>query len=255
MICLEELTKRFQQVIAVNDVSLKVAAGEIYGFLGPNGAGKTTTIKMLAGIMRPTSGRILIDGLDLEKHPIEVKQRVGFIPDRPFLYEKLTGLEFMSFMANLYGLNGKGRDKRIQQFLELFELAEWGRELVGSYSHGMKQRLIMSAALLHEPRVFVVDEPLVGLDPKGARLIKRIFSKLKDSSLTVFMSTHTLEIAEELCDRIGIIHKGKLIAEGSYAELQQMAGQEDPRLESIFLHLTGAEAFSTEEIGFIREQN
>ena len=251
MIRLEKLTKQFNQVTAVDKVSLRVTPGEIYGFLGPNGAGKTTTIKMLAGIMRPTSGQVFIDGLDLQKHPIEVKARVGFIPDRPFLYEKLTGLEFMSFIANLYGINGVGLEDRIQQFLELFELAEWSRELVGSYSHGMKQRLIMSAALIHEPRVFIVDEPMVGLDPKGARLIKRIFNKLKNGGLTVFMSTHTLGIAEELCDRIGIIQKGKLLVEGTVDELKEMAGQEDPRLESIFLHLTGAEAVSTEEIGFI----
>jgi ABC-2 type transport system ATP-binding protein len=208
---------------------------------------------MLAGVLRPTSGRIFIDGLDLQTHAIEVKQRIGFVPDRPFLYERLTGLEFMSFMANLYGLNGHQQADRIERLLELFELAQWGRELVGSYSHGMKQRLIMSAALLHSPRVFIVDEPLVGLDPKGARLIKRIFRDLRSKNLTVFMSTHTLEIAEELCDRIGIIQKGKLVAEGTVAELRRLAGQEDPHLESIFLHLTGAEATSTEEIDFIQQ--
>ena len=255
MIRLENLIKRFQQVTAVDDVSLEVVSGEIYGFLGPNGAGKTTTIKMLAGVMRPTAGRIIIDGLDIQTHPIEVKARLGFIPDRPFLYEKLTGLEFMSFMASLYGLNGERREKRIQKFLELFELGEWGRELVGSYSHGMRQRLIMSAALFHEPRVFIVDEPLVGLDPKGARLIKRIFNRLRDSGLTVFMSTHTMGIAEELCDRIGIIRKGKLVAEGTVAELKELVGQEDPRLESVFLHLTGDESCGTEEIGFIGQQS
>ena len=251
MIRLEKLTKRFKQVTAVESVSLRVAPGEIYGFLGPNGAGKTTTIKMLAGIMRPTSGRIFIDELELEKHPLEVKARVGFIPDRPFLYDKLTGVEFLCFMANLYGLNSGGRDKRIQQFLELFELAEWGGELVGSYSHGMKQRLIMSAALLHQPRVFIVDEPLVGLDPKGARLIKRIFNELRRDGLTVFMSTHTLGIAEELCDRIGIIQRGKLLAEGTVNDLRELAGQEDPRLESIFLHLTGDDGDSSEQTEFI----
>jgi ABC-2 type transport system ATP-binding protein len=251
MIHLDKLTKRFRQVTAVEGISLRVAPGEIYGFLGPNGAGKTTTIKMLAGIMRPTSGRIFIDGLELEKNPLEVKARVGFIPDRPFLYDKLTGVEFLSFMANLYGLNSGGRDKRIRQFLELFELAEWGGELVGSYSHGMKQRLIMSAALLHQPRVFIVDEPLVGLDPKGARLIKRIFHELRRDGLTVFMSTHTLGIAEELCDRIGIIQRGKLVAEGTVNGLKELAGQEDPRLESIFLHLTGGDGHSSEDINFV----
>jgi ABC-2 type transport system ATP-binding protein len=251
MIRVENLTKRFHQVTAVDGVSFQVAPGEIYGFLGPNGAGKTTTIKMLAGVLRPTSGRIVIDGLDLQKHPIEVKQRLGFIPDRPFLYEKLTGSEFMVFMADLYRLNGLGRDERINRFLELFELAEWGRELIGSYSHGMRQRLIMSAALLHGPRVLVVDEPMVGLDPKGARLIKRIFRKLKKSGLTVFMSTHTLAIAEELCDRIGIIHRGKLLAEGTVADLRELAGQKDSPLESVFLRLTGAGPEGAEEIDFL----
>jgi ABC-2 type transport system ATP-binding protein len=253
VIRLEKLTKVFQQVRAVDGVTLQVAPGEIYGFLGPNGAGKTTTIKMLAGVLRPTSGRIFIDGLDLQTDAIEVKQRIGFIPDRPFLYERLTGLEFMSFMANLYGVNGSHQAERTERLLELFELGEWGRELVGSYSHGMKQRLVMSAALLHSPRVFIVDEPLVGLDPKGARLIKRIFRDLRSKNLTVFMSTHTLEIADELCDRIGIIQQGKLVAEGTVAELRRLAGQEGPHLESIFLHLTGAEATSTEEIDFIQE--
>lgn len=251
MIRMEKLTKHFQQVTAVDSVSIQVAPGEIYGFLGPNGAGKTTTIKMLAGIMRPSSGSIFVDDIELEKHPLKVKSRVGFIPDRPFLYDKLTGMEFMTFMANLYGLNSGGREKRIRQFLELFELAEWSGELVGSYSHGMKQRLIMSAALLHQPRVFVVDEPLVGLDPKGARLIKRIFHELRRDGLTVFMSTHTLAIAEELCDRIGIIQRGKLLAEGTVNELKQLAGQEDSRLESIFLRLTGGDGYSSEDINFV----
>jgi len=251
MIRLEKLTKHFKQVTAVDNVSIRVAAGEIYGFLGPNGAGKTTTIKMLAGIMRPSSGRLFIDGLELGKHPLEVKARVGFIPDRPFLYDKLTGVEFLTLMANLYGLNTGVREKRIQQFLELFELAEWGGELVGSYSHGMKQRLIMSAAFLHQPRVFIVDEPLVGLDPKGARLIKRIFHEMRRDGLTVFMSTHTLGIAEELCDRIGIIQRGKLLAEGTVDELKELAGQEDPRLESIFLHLTGGAGDSSGQTEFI----
>lgn len=253
MIHTENLTKAFQQVVAVDGVSLRVRPGEIYGFLGPNGAGKTTTIKMLAGVLRPTAGQIFIDGLDLEKHSIEVKRRVGFIPDRPFVYEKLTGLGFMSFMANLYGLNGNEQMERIERLLGLFELAQWSGELVGSYSHGMRQRLIMSAALLHRPQVFIVDEPLVGLDPKGARLIKRIFKELRSHKLTVFMSTHTLEIAEELCDRIGIIQKGRLVAEGTVAELKALAGQKGPHLESIFLQLTGAEATSTEDIDFIQK--
>ena len=251
ILTLEKLTKRFDRLTAVDAVDLQVVKGEILGFLGPNGAGKTTTIKMIAGLLQPSSGAISICGNDITSSPIHCRQLTGYIPDRPFLYEKLTGMEFLQFTADVYGVTHAVFQKKAFTLLEMFALADWGEELIESYSHGMKQRLIMSAALLHEPRVFIVDEPLVGLDPKGARLIKRIFTRLKRSGLTVFMSTHTLEVAEELCDRIGIIQKGELLAEGTVTELKELAGQEDPRLESIFLHLTGAETESTEDIGFI----
>jgi len=235
-----ELTKRFKNVVAVDSLSLKVRPGEIYGFLGPNGAGKTTTIKMIAGTLRPTSGRVLIDGVDLAQSPEEAKRVVGFIPDRPFLYEKLTGLEFLQFMAGLYGVNSGKFLSRAQSLLELFELTDWQHELVESYSHGMKQRLIMSAALLPRPKVLVVDEPMVGLDPRGARLVGNIFRQLRRNGVSIFVSTHTLSIAAELCDRIGIILRGRLLVEGAVAELQAQAGA-GGQLEDAFLKLTGGE--------------
>ena len=240
MIELIGLTKRFKQVLAVDDLSLKVRPGEIYGFLGPNGAGKTTTIKIIAGTLRPTSGRVIIDGQDLAENPIEAKREVGFIPDRPFLYEKLTGLEFLQFMAGLYGVNSQTFRSRSESLLELFELTEWRQELVESYSHGMKQRLIMSASLIHQPKVLVVDEPMVGLDPRGARLVSNIFRQLRKNGASIFVSTHTLSLAAEICDRIGIILKGRLLAEGTVEELQAMAGS-SRQLEDTFLRLTGGE--------------
>jgi len=240
MIELIDLTKRFRQVTAVDGLSVTVARGEIFGFLGPNGAGKTTTIKMMAGTLQPTSGRVIIDGRDLGRSPEHAKQVVGFIPDRPFLYEKLTGLEFLQFMAGLYGVNSSRFMPRAESLLELFELFDWRHELVESYSHGMKQRLIMSAALIHQPKVLVVDEPMVGLDPRGARLVRNIFRQLRSNGGTIFVSTHTLSIAAELCDRIGIILHGRLLVEGTVEELKAKAG-ESRELEDAFLKLTGGE--------------
>jgi len=238
MIKLIEITKRFKQVLAVDRLSMEVDPGEIYGFLGPNGAGKTTTIKMIAGTLRPTSGRVLIDGHDLADEPLAAKRVVGFIPDRPFIYEKLTGLEFLRFTADLYDLNHNSFKTRANDLLELFELIDWKDELVESYSHGMKQRLIMSAALLHRPKVIVVDEPMVGLDPRGARLVKNIFRQLNRSGVAILMSTHTLSIAAEVCDRIGIILQGRLLTEGTPEELKAQADRSE-HLEEAFLKLTG----------------
>lgn len=238
MIKLIKLTKIFKGLRAVDEVSLEVGKGTIFGFLGPNGAGKTTTIKMIAGILQPTSGKVLIDGLDLSKDPPEVKRRMGIVPDRPFLYEKLTGLEFLRFVAGLYEVNQRPPlETRIAEMLDRFELLHWGDELIESYSHGMKQRLVMAAALLHRPKVLVVDEPMVGLDPRGARLVKDLFKAEAAKGTAVFMSTHSLEVAQELCSRIGIIQAGKLIAEGSAEELKSMANGSDS-LESAFLKLT-----------------
>ena len=232
------VTKRFGRLIAVNDVSLEIPGGEIFGFLGPNGAGKTTTIKMMAGILEPTAGRIIIDGKDMALDPVGAKQVTGFIPDRAFLYEKLTGVESLEFVASLYGMSEKKTRERIGELLTLFEMEGWAADLIESYSHGMKQRIVMSSALLPEPKVIVVDEPMVGLDPKAAKLVKTIFRSLADRGVSIFMSTHTLGVAEEMCDRIGIIHEGSLIAEGTPLELKEKAGGDGTDLESVFLKLT-----------------
>ena len=239
MIKLTNLTKKYGKLTAVNNITLQVAQGEIFGFLGPNGAGKTTTIKMMAGLLQPTGGSILIGGYDIEQEPLKAKFITGFIPDRPFLYEKLTATEFMYFVAELYEMKKAGT--RIGSLLELFGLPEWADELVENFSHGMKQRLVMAAALLHEPKVLVVDEPMVGLDPRGARLVKDIFKDLASKGVTVFMSTHTLEIVEQMCTRVAIIHKGDIIAEGSVEDLGRMARMPESHLEPIFLRLTGGD--------------
>ncbi len=237
MIRLLHLTKRFGRLTAVNDLSLDIPRGEIFGFLGPNGAGKTTTIKMMAGILQPTGGTVIIDGKNLAEDPVGAKQVTGFIPDRGFLYEKLSGIEFLRFVGSLYGMDDRRSEARIRELLSLFEMDQWSGDLIESYSHGMKQRLVMSAALIHEPKVIVVDEPMVGLDPKGARLVKTIFKALASKGVSIFMSTHTLVVAEEMCDRIGIIHEGRLIALGTALELRQKAGAEKHDLEAVFLKL------------------
>jgi ABC-2 type transport system ATP-binding protein len=239
LIELEGLSKKFGSFYAVRELSLKVRPGEILGFLGPNGAGKTTTIRMMAGLMKPTSGRILLDGKDVFRKPDEAKAILGYIPDRPYLYEKLTGGEFLEFIAGLHQLRREdGWEERSQGLLEYFDLLPWRRELIESYSHGMRQRLIIIAALLHRPKVLVVDEPVVGLDPRGVRLVKSLFRNLVNDGMTLFLSTHILGIAEELCPRIGIIHEGQLLALGSMSELREQAQSRDERLEPIFLKLT-----------------
>jgi ABC-2 type transport system ATP-binding protein len=239
MIKLIDLTKNYGKLTAVNRINLDVAQGEIFGFLGPNGAGKTTTIRMMAGLLQPTGGSILLGGYDVQKEPLKAKFITGFIPDRPFLYEKLTATEFMHFVSKLYGM--KDPTRRISELLDLFGLPEWANELIENFSHGMKQRLVMAAALLHEPKVLVVDEPMVGLDPRGARLVKDIFKDLASKGVTVFMSTHTLEIVEQMCTRVAIINKGDIIAEGSVEDLGRMASMPESHLEPIFLKLTGGD--------------
>ena len=239
MIKLVNLTKNYGNLTAVNSINLEVAQGEVFGFLGPNGAGKTTTIKMMAGLLQPTNGSALIGGFDVQKEPLKAKFITGFIPDRPFLYEKLTATEFMHFVAQLYEM--KDSQGRIAELLDLFGLPDWQNELVENFSHGMKQRLVMASALLHHPKILVVDEPMVGLDPRGARLVKDIFKDLASKGVTVFMSTHTLEIVEQMCTRVAIINKGEIIAEGSVEDLGRMARMPESHLEPIFLRLTGGD--------------
>ena len=238
MIRLINLSKKYKSLRAVDGINLEIKQGCRFGFLGPNGAGKTTTIKMMAGVLMPSDGQIIINGHDLAKDPVAAKQCVGFIPDRPFLYEKLTGLEFLHFVAGLYGLTNNGElSHRINELLDLFGLARWGEELIEGYSHGMKQRLVMCGALVHQPKVLIVDEPMVGLDPRGARLVKNIFKDQVENGATLFMSTHSLDVAQEICDEIAIIQDGRLIAQGTSETLRQQAGV-DGNLEEAFLRLT-----------------
>jgi ABC-2 type transport system ATP-binding protein len=236
MIAIQNLVKQYGSFTAVDGISLEVASGEIHGFLGPNGAGKTTTIRMIAGLLKPTAGRILVNGHDLSAEPELAKASLGFIPDRPFIYEKLTAGEFLRFHAGLYGLDDGQVNGRVREMLDLFELGRWEHELVESFSHGMKQRLVMSAAFMHRPRAVLVDEPMVGLDPRGARLIKDVFRRMSDRGVAILMSTHTLEVAQEMCDRISIILKGRIIARGTVEELRE---SRDEHLTEVFLRLTG----------------
>jgi len=239
VIAVETLVKKYGAFTAVDGVSLSVGPGEIHGFLGPNGAGKTTTIRMIAGLLKPTSGSITINGHDLAQAPEAAKASLGFIPDRPFIYEKLTAGEFLRFHGGLYGMEAAEVEERAAEMLELFELGRWQGELVESFSHGMKQRLVMCAAFLHRPRAVLVDEPMVGLDPRGARLIKDIFRHMSEKGVAILMSTHTLEVAQEMCDRISIILRGQIIARGTVDELLALAGGEDEHLTPVFLKLTG----------------
>jgi ABC-2 type transport system ATP-binding protein len=239
MILVQDLVKKYGAFTAVDGVSLEVGAGEIHGFLGPNGAGKTTTIRIIAGLLKATQGKIVIDGHDLAEEPEAAKSALGFIPDRPFLYEKLTAGEFLRFHGGLYGLKAEAVNGRLGELLELFELSRWEGELIESFSHGMKQRLVLCAAFLHRPRAVLVDEPMVGLDPRGARLIKEVFRVMSRRGVAILMSTHTLEVAEEMCDRISIIQGGRIIARGTVEELRALAGGQDEQLTPVFLKLTG----------------
>jgi ABC-2 type transport system ATP-binding protein len=240
MIELRNIAKTYGNYTALHQLNLSVPAGEVFGFIGPNGAGKTTTIKIIGGILAPTEGTVRIAGIDMARDPVAAKQRIGFIPDRPYLYEKLTGMEFLQFTADVYGVTHAVFQEKAFTLLEMFALADWGEELIESYSHGMKQRLIMCAALLHDPEVLVVDEPMVGLDPVAIRMVKNLFRDLARKGVAVFMSTHTLAVAEDICDRIGIIHRGRLIAEGTLDDLRKDIKGGAPDLESVFINLTQA---------------
>lgn len=237
MISIQGVTKTYGKKVAVDNLSLEIAAGEFFAVLGPNGAGKTTTIKMLAGLLRPNSGRLLVGGVDVQTDPIGAKKVSAYVPDQPFLYDKLSGIEFMNFIADLYGVDGDGRDKEIDRLVELFGMKDFVRELTEAYSHGMKQRLVLAATLLHKPKVIMVDEPLVGLDPHTARLVKQVFREQAQGGTSIFMSTHVLSVAEDFADRIGIMLQGKIVALGRMDDLRRQA-QLEGKLEDVFFKIT-----------------
>jgi len=221
----------------VKNLSLTIPSGEIFAFLGPNGAGKTTTIKMIVGLLRPSSGSICVCGHDVATDAIAAKEAISYVPDQPYLYEKLTGREFLQFIADIYRLDSAMAAARVDEMVRLFELEEFVDQLTGDYSHGMKQRVVMAGALLHDPKVIIIDEPMVGLDPKSMRLVKDILREKARLGACVFMSTHTLSVAEEIADRVGIIDRGDLVALGTPQELRDMAHVEG-RLEDVFLAIT-----------------
>jgi ABC-2 type transport system ATP-binding protein len=237
MIRFENVSKSYGRVAAVHNLNLEVPAGELFGFLGPNGAGKTTTIKMATGILRPSAGRILVAGYDVYEQGPAARSVIGYVPDVPYLYDKLTAREFLEFVADLYGVDGRRSRSRAEELLALFELLDHRDQLVESYSHGMRQKLVLASVLIHDPQVIFLDEPTTALDPKSARLVKDILQALCKRGATVFMSTHVMEIAERMCERVGIIDHGELVALGTIEALRQRRGE--GTLEDIFLSVTG----------------
>lgn len=237
MLLLKNISKSYSKgkVKAVDNITLEVKPGEIFGFLGPNGAGKTTTIKMITGILNIDAGSIQVNGFDIEKDPLKAKKSMGFVPDSQDIYDRLTGIEYLNFIADVYEVPSGERKQNIEKYLEMFDMKAAAGQPIRSYSHGMKQKIILTGALLHNPSLWILDEPLTGLDPKAAHLLKEEMNKHCGKGNTVFFSTHVLEVAEKLCHRIGIINKGKIVAVGTIDELRNSANES---LESIFLELT-----------------
>jgi ABC-2 type transport system ATP-binding protein len=237
MIELDQVTKAYGTKVAVKDLSLRIEAGELFAFLGPNGAGKTTTIKMMCGLLFPTAGTVRVGGFDLSSEGDQARQLLSYVPDQPYLYEKLTGREFLQFIADMYGMPAEVGRRRIDEVIGLFSLEEFIDDLSERYSHGMRQRTVFAAALLHQPRVLIVDEPTVGLDPRSVRLLKDLLRGEAEQGVTVFLSTHSLDIAQELAGRIGIVDRGRLIGCGTLDTLRKQAAL-DGSLEEVFLKLT-----------------
>jgi ABC-2 type transport system ATP-binding protein len=239
-IILENVTKSYGDFKAVDNISLRIHAGEIYGFLGVNGAGKTTTLRMLAGVLRPTLGRVIIGGFDMSTDPIAAKRITGYIPDRPYLYAKLTAREFLTFVADLYSVQARTAQERATALLEEYGLTNWEHELIESFSHGMKQRLATCAALIHGPRILVIDEPMVGLDPHGAKMLKEALRSYAKEGMTIFLSTHSLNVAEEVADRLAIMHRGAIICTGTLDDIRKETGDYQNDLEDLFIELTSS---------------
>lgn len=239
MLKIEQVSKTYgnKNAKAVDNISLEVHPGEIFGFVGPNGAGKTTTIKMMVSLLKPDTGRIIINGIDNQKNILEAKKQFSYVPDNPELFEKIKGIEYLKFLADVYEVPVTDRQKKIEKYLEIFEIKEAINDPIGSYSHGMKQKLALVGALIHNPEVFILDEPMVGLDPKASFELKKIMRDHCTQGKSVFFSTHVLDVAEKICDRIAIIKKGKIIEVGTMAEIRAKAGSQES-LENIFLELT-----------------
>ena len=238
MLNLISLTKKFGNFTAVDNLNLSIKAGDFFGFLGQNGAGKTTTIKMITGLYAPTNGKILINNIDIFKEPIKAKSIIGYIPDQPFIYEKLTGKEFLYFSGGLYSIDKNTLTKKITKIIDTLEIGNWVDKRTEEYSQGMKQRITIASALLHNPKLLVVDEPMVGLDPQSALIVKNVLKNLAGNGTAIFMSTHSLNVAEEICTRIGIIKDGKMIFEDKKEVIETIKGSDHENLESLFLHLT-----------------
>jgi ABC-2 type transport system ATP-binding protein len=240
---IEGLTKRYGRLEAVAGLDLSVGEGEIYAFLGPNGAGKTTTLKCVAGLLHPEAGAIWVAGERVLPDALPFRRRLGYVPDRPFLYEKLTAWEYLEFLASAHNL--KGWEEGAEAVLSLFGLSAWKHQLIEGFSHGMRQKTVLAGALLHRPKLLLVDEPMVGLDPRSSRIVKDLFRSLAQDGVSLFLSTHSLDVAAELAGRIGILNRGRLIAEGTFSELQALARQPQSTLEQVFLTLTEEEAEGT----------
>jgi len=240
MISFERVTKKYGSKAAISNLSFQVNKGELFGYLGPNGAGKTTSIKSMIGLVHPEDGKILIDGKDVSKEPLAVRALIGYVPDSPFIYGKLTAREFLRFVGGLYRMETDDIEKRIKWLSDIFEMHDWMDRRSEEYSHGMKQKVVMSAAFLHRPKLIIVDEPTVGLDPPSQRLLKDMLKLIQENGTTVFMSSHNLAEVEELCERMVIIHKGSIVAEGTLDDLRVQAEIEGGNLENLFLKLTGS---------------
>lgn len=238
MLDIKNLSKNFGNLKAVDDLTLKIRKGELFGFLGPNGAGKTTTIKILTGLLSPTNGQINFDGIDIIKEPVKSKFKIGYIPDQPFLYDKLTGREFLQFCGGLYNITSKKLEEKIDEVIQLLQLGEWINKKTEDYSQGMKQRVAIASAFLHDPEIIIIDEPMVGLDPQTAKLVKKILKEIADSGKTVFMSTHSLNVVEEICTRVGIINYGKLIFDSNIDSLHRLKEEKNNNFEELFIELT-----------------
>lgn len=238
MLELINLEKWFGSFVAVNKVNLKISQGQLYGFLGPNGAGKTTTIKMITGLLSPTSGNIFLDGADVKLNTLESKMKIGYIPDQPFLYDKLTGREYLYFSGGLFNVTKEKLTSKIEELIAQLKIGDWIDKRTEEYSQGMKQRIVIASAFLHDPKLLIIDEPMIGLDPQSAFVVKKLLREKADNGFTIFMSTHSLNVVEEICTHVGIINNGKIIFDGTIETLLKMKHEHDRNLEKIFIELT-----------------